>query len=377
MATKKISEADIWKDMQKTFAGGGESNMFDRDNAPDVDVISTGCPAVDEATGVWGLPRGRIIQFAGVKSSGKTLLSLCTIASAQKQFPNSTAVFIDAEFTFDFKWAKLLGVDTDPSRLKVIKENNAVKVFEGLVGRPKTGKNAKPGEKSVLGLLDHALAGSLNICIVVLDSVARLQPPMEEGSAVGKHNIALLPRFLGPELRKLTPMLERTKIPMIFINQVRVEPGKMFGDPETSPGGSALKHDLSMMIHVAAIDKKVSKIFDKKENQIGHRVRVRIDKNKVGPPFQKTEFDLMYKRGIVNKNVQVAQLGIDYGVIERPNNTSYILGDQKFVGRSKLDAFLKDPTEYSRLLEELKITEKPEDFDSSLEDEDEIVQEDE
>jgi len=213
------------------------------------------------------------VQFAGQESSGKTYMSLISIAEYQKANPNGWAYYIDAEFTFDSSWAASLGVDLD--RVMVYRENNGVKIFERLLGRP----SKTSAVKSKLGLLDMEKENPSGLGIIVLDSIASVQPPQEITSEVGKANMALMARFLPPELRKLTPALADTGVVFIGINQVRMDPGVMYGNPESAPGGRALRHACSTMLNFSRIAAKDSVIENDAGEKIGHHVRVRIDKN--------------------------------------------------------------------------------------------------
>jgi recombination protein RecA len=329
------SMADIWKEMQKQH---GDEGLFhgNDDMTTFTDVISTGSYLLDDAVGIWGLPRGRVIQFAGQESSGKTYMSLMAIAAYQRENPDGWALFIDAEFTFDGPWAEKLGVDL--SRLMVYRENNGIKIFERLIGQPSKTTN----KKSKLGVLDMEIANPTGLGLIVLDSLAAMQPPAEETSEVGKNNMALMARFLPPELRKLTPMLSLSGVTMIFINQIRLTPGVMYGNPETSPGGNALKHAHSMMLNFSRIAAKNSVIESDDGERIGHHVRVRVDKNKLAPPHRVAEIAITYDSGITEKNIELRTLGAKYGVIERPNNKTWVLDGEKYNGKDAIAEVLLD-----------------------------------
>lgn len=343
----KKSMEDIWKELTKQH---GDEGLFHGNDEMTTytDVISTGSYALDDAVGIWGLPRGRVVQYAGQESSGKTYMSLIAIAEYQRQNPEGWALFIDAEHTFDQDWALGLGVDLD--RLLVYRENNGVKIFERLVGQPsKTG-----GKKVKLGILDMEKENPTGLGIVVLDSIAYVQPPAEETSEVGKANMALMARFLPPELRKLTPLLSDTGVTMIFINQIRMQPGILYGSPETSPGGNTLKHTHSMMLNFSRIAAKNSTIEDDTGERIGHHVRVRVDKNKLAPPFRVAELAITYNSGVVEHNIELRDLGAKYGVIERPNNKTWILDDVKYNGKDAIAEALLDGDLQQSVLERIK-----------------------
>lgn len=338
---------DVWNEMLKQHGEEG-LHMGNSDMTTFTDVISTGSYALDDALGIWGLPTGRIIQFAGQESSGKTYMSLIAIAEYQKQNPDGWAMFIDAEFSFDPVWAESLGVDLD--RLMVYKENSGIKIFERLVGQPSKTSN----KKTKLGVLDYELEHSTGLGIIVLDSIAGMLPPQEETSEVGKHNMALMARFLPPELRKITPLLSQTGVTFIAINQLRVDPGVMYGNPESSPGGRALKHSCSMMLNFAKIKSKDSSILDEKGEQIGHHVRVRVDKNKLAPAHRTAEIAITYLTGLTEQNIELRDLGAKYGVIERPNNKTWILDGVKYNGKDMMADALLDEDLQASVFERIK-----------------------
>lgn len=341
------SMADIWKELQKQHGSEGLFHGND-DMVTFTDVISSGSYLLDDALGIWGLPRGRIIQFAGQESSGKTYMSLIAIAEYQKANPNGWAMFIDAEYTFDREWAEKLGVDLN--RLIVYRENNATKIFERLVGQP---SKTNP-VKSKLGVLDLEIKNPSGLGIIVLDSLASMIPPAEETSEVGKMNMALMARFLPAEVRKLTPMLSKSGVTFIVINQVRLTPGIMYGNPETTPGGKTFKHHCSMMLNFARIAAKNSIIESEDGDRIGHHVRVRIDKNKLAPPFRVAEIAITYNSGITEHNIELRALGAKYGVIERPNNKVWILDNEKYNGKDAIAEVLLDKELQCSVLKKIK-----------------------
>ena len=267
MAIKSMN--DIMKQIEKHH---GDEDLFigSDSTATYSDVVSTGSYVLDDALGIWGVPRGHIVQYAGFQSSGKTLLSFTTIAEWQKQDPKNWAMFVDAEFTYDGDWARSLGVDTD--RLFVYRENKGAKIFDRLVGIPGKPDNKGQVKKVKPGILDLELEnGGTGLGIIVLDSIAAMQVPMEESSKAGKANIALVARFLPPELRKLTPMLSQTGVCFIAINQLRYKPDVMYGDPTDSPGGTALKFACSQMVNLGIINSKDSRI-EEGDVRVGHHI---------------------------------------------------------------------------------------------------------
>jgi|GEM_PF-1526321 recombination protein RecA len=339
---KKASESE--KDLSSLF--GDDCIYFDGDisSIGRYEVIRTGSPSLDYALGIGGLPRGRIVQFAGKESSGKTLLSLLVMKNWLDENPTNTAMFVDAEFTYDPKWAKGLGLDT--SRIIVAKTNEAKKIFEGLVGKTSVNKTTGKASKGTKGVLDLVKEGVdpkfKNLGVIVVDSVAAMNTPMEAVADVGKQNMAPMPRFLATELKKLTPAAADANVLIIFINQIRTDPGVMYGNPESSPGGRALKHACSVMVNLAPLMSADSKIEDSKGNMIGHTVRAKVQKNKVGAPFRSSEYAIKYGVGIINKNKEIVDLGIKIGLIGRPSNRAYVIDDQKFDGRNSIEEYFSD-----------------------------------
>lgn len=338
--------ADIWKELEKQHGSEGLFHGND-DMTTFTDVISSGSYLLDDALGIWGLPRGRIIQYAGQESSGKTYMSLVAIAEYQKANPEGWALFIDAEFTFDSAWAEKLGVDLE--RLMVYRENSGVKIFERLVGKP----NKTGGKKVKLGVLDMEKENPTGLGVIVLDSLAAMQPPAEETSEVGKPNMALMARFLPPELRKLTPLLSDTGVTFIVINQIRLSPGVMYGNPESTSGGMALKHAHSMMLNFSRIAAKNS-VIEEDGERIGHHVRVRVDKNKLSLPYRVAEIAITYNSGITEHNIEIRDLGAKYGVIERPNNKTWVLDGEKYNGKDTMAEALLNKDLQLSVLERVK-----------------------
>lgn len=341
---KEMTEFEAFNHINSLFG----NTIRTSDELEKVDIIKTTSPSLDRALGVGGWPRGRVIQLAGKPSSGKTALSLIAIAEWQRMDPENCAAFLDAEYTFDPSWAEGFGVDLD--RLLLVKNNSGAELFTGLIGEMKinsaTGKATK-----VPGLLDFVQDGtiikaknsktgkiiSLNckkLGIIVLDSVASVNTPTEEVSAIGKQNMALMSRFLSVELKKLTPALSKSNVAFIAINQVRTSPGVMFGDPTTTSGGNAWKHACSLMVMLAPLTAKDAQIMDANEEQIGTRVKAKIAKNKVARPFKTAEYNLNFDKGVINKAEELLDTGVITRVFERPNNRSYIVNNEKLNSRS-------------------------------------------
>jgi recombination protein RecA len=264
-----------------------------------VDAISTGSIGLDAALGVGGLPRGRIIEIFGPESSGKTTLSLHVIAEAQKL--GGLCAFIDAEHAMDPDYAGRLGVN----------------INELLISQPDTGEQALE--------IVESLVRSGNIDVIVIDSVAALTPKDEIEGEMGAHHVGKQARLMSQALRKLTAIVARSKTIVIFINQIRMQIGVMFGNPETTPGGKALKFYTSVRIDIRRIAQ-----IKKGEEIMGGRIRVKVVKNKVAPPFKQSEFDLMYNEGI-SREGEIIALGEKMGIISKSGN-SYKYGEET-IGR--------------------------------------------
>lgn len=352
--TKKVTQSEAEKEILKFF--GEDTVFFDGNIATKYEAISTGSPNLDEAIGIGGIPMGRITQLAGQESSGKTMLALSCIREYLNQNPENTALFIDAEYTYDPVWAEKQGVDT--SRVMVIKTNDAKAIFEGLIGKSKVNSVTKKISKSMKGILDYVIEGTdpkfANLGIIVLDSIAVLNTPLEVAAEVGKANMAPIPRFLSTELKKLTPVVAQANVAFIGINQVRVNLGQMFGDPSTSPGGKALKHACSLMINMAPVFSSESTITDSSGGKIGHTVRAKIQKNKVGAPFRQAEYKIKYEEGIVEASGEIFDLAIKYNLIERPNNQSYIISGEKIRGRDAALAYFEENNLANDFLDSIK-----------------------
>jgi recombination protein RecA len=291
----------------------------------DMPVISTGALSLDLALGVGGLPKGRIIEIYGPESSGKTTLALHAIANAQKK--GGIAVLIDAEYAFDAAYAKSLGVDIDNL----------------LVSQPDTGEQA-------LEIAD-TLIRSGAIDIIVIDSVAALVPAAEIEGEMGDSHMGLQARLMSQALRKLTGILSKSKTSLIFINQLRMKIGVMFGNPETTTGGNALKFYSSVRIDI----RRIAAIKDG-EAVIGNRTRAKVVKNKVAPPFRDAEFDILYGKGISFEG-DVLDLAVEMNIIEKSGAWFSYGGERIGQGREKARDFL---SEHRDMLDEVekKVREK-------------------
>jgi recombination protein RecA len=305
--------------MDKQF-GRGTVLRLGADNAVPVSVISSGCLSVDAALGVGGLPRGRVIEIFGPESSGKTTLSLQVIAQAQKL--GGAAAFIDAEHALDPAYARKLGVDIDNL----------------LVSQPDTGEQALE--------ITAALIQSGAVDVVVIDSVAALVPKAELEGEMGDSHMGLHARLMSQALRKLTGMVSRTNTCLIFINQIREKIGVMFGSPETTTGGRALKFYCSVRIDI----RRTGAIKDG-ENIVGNRTRVKIVKNKVASPFKEAEFDILYGEG-ASREGDLIDMGVAKNIVDKSGSWFSYRGERIGQGRENARVFLKEHPETAQKLDD-------------------------
>ena len=316
-ARLKALQATIDK-IEKDFGKGTIMKLGDQPQW-DVQVIPSGSVALDHALGVGGYPRGRIIEIYGPESSGKTTLAIHAIAEAQKQ--GGIAAMIDAEHAFDRTYAKALGVNLETL----------------LISQPDNGEQA-------LEIADNLIRSGA-VDIVVIDSVAALTPKAEIEGEMGDNKVGLQARLMSQALRKLTANISKTNTCCIFINQLRETIGVMFGNPETTTGGNALKFYASVRIDV----RRVTQLKDGEE-ALGNRTRVKVVKNKMAPPFKKAEFDIVYGEGI-SKVGEVIDLGVEYNVISK-SGSWFSYNDQKLAqGREATKQLLKDNPELCEEIE--------------------------
>ncbi|MBP5327195.1 MAG: recombinase RecA [Bacteroidales bacterium] len=314
----KILQSTLDK-IEKSYGKGSIMKLGDRPDET-YDAISTGSISLDNALGIGGFPKGRIIEIYGPESSGKTTLAIHAIAESQKK--GGIAAFIDAEHAFDPVYARKLGVDIDNL----------------LVSQPDNGEQA-------LEIADNLIRSGA-IDIIVIDSVAALTPKAEIDGEMGDSKVGLHARLMSQALRKMTSTISKTGCCCIFINQLREKIGVMFGNPETTTGGNALKFYASVRLDI----RRIQAIKDGDQN-IGNRVKVKVVKNKVAPPFRVCEFDLMFGEGI-SKTGEIIDLGVETGIVKK-SGSWFSYGDSKLAqGREGVKALLRDNPELCDELEQ-------------------------
>ncbi|MGZ5036876.1 MAG: recombinase RecA [Usitatibacter sp.] len=296
--------------IEKQFGKGAIMKMGDKDVEKGIEVVSTGSLGLDMALGVGGLPRGRVVEIYGPESSGKTTLTLQVIANIQKL--GGTAAFIDAEHALDPQYAQRLGVDTS----------------ELLLSQPDNGEQA-------LEIADM-LVRSASVDCVVIDSVAALTPKAEIEGEMGEPQMGLQARLMSQALRKLTANIKRSNTLVIFINQIRMKIGVMFGNPETTTGGNALKFYASVRIDIRRIGS-----IKRGEEVIGNETRVKVVKNKVAPPFKTADFDILYNEGI-SREGEIIEMGVNHRIVEKSGAWYAYKGEKIGQGKDNTREFLRE-----------------------------------
>ena len=318
--TEKLKALQLTIDkLEKTYGKGAVMKLSD-DKVVDLPSIPTGSLGLDIALGIGGIPRGRVIEIYGPESSGKTTLTMHCIAEAQKK--GGLAAFIDAEHAFDKGYAEKLGIDTENL----------------LISQPDNGEQA-------LEIAEHLIrSGALDI--IVIDSVAALVPKGELEGEMGDSKMGLQARLMSQALRKLTGTINKTGCSCIFINQLREKIGVMFGNPETTTGGNALKFYSSVRLDI----RRIGQIKESADNVLGNRTRVKVVKNKVAPPFKVVEFDIMYGKGI-SKSGEILDLGVEFGVVKKAGSWFSYNNEKLGQGRDSVKNLIEDNPELAEELE--------------------------
>ena len=296
--------------IERQFGRGSVMRLGDNAISRDIEAVSTGSIGLDVALGLGGLPKGRVVEIFGPESSGKTTLTLHTIAACQQA--GGTAAFIDAEHALDPVYAEKLGVNVD----------------ELLISQPDTGEQA-------LEITDM-LVRSGGVDMVVIDSVAALTPRVEIEGEMGDHHVGLQARLMSQALRKLTGNIKRTNTLVVFINQIRMKIGVMFGNPETTTGGNALKFYASVRLDIRRIG-----ALKKGDEVYGNETRVKVVKNKVSPPFKSSVFDILYSQGI-SREGEIIDLGVKHELIEKSGSWYSYQGDRLGQGKENVREFFKE-----------------------------------
>jgi len=316
---RKKALAQALGQIEKQFGKGSVMRMGDGTSIRDIEAISTGSIGLDVALGIGGLPKGRVVEIYGPESSGKTTLTLQVVAEAQKA--GGTAAFIDAEHALDPGYAEKLGVNVD----------------ELLVSQPDTGEQA-------LEITDM-LVRSGAVDIVIIDSVAALTPKAEIEGEMGDSHMGLQARLMSQALRKLTGNIKRSNVMVIFINQIRMKIGVMFGSPETTTGGNALKFYSSVRLDIRRIG-----AIKKGDEVVGNQTRVKVVKNKVAPPFKQAEFEILYGQGI-SRLGELIDLGVQHDIVNKAGSW-YSYGEDRIgQGKDKVREFLKEHPEMADEIE--------------------------
>ena len=319
--TEKMKALDaVLLQIEKQYGKGSIMRLGEEAGKIEIEVIPSGCLTLDLALGIGGFPRGRIIEIYGPESSGKTTVALHAIAEAQKM--GGVAAFIDAEHALDPVYAKKLGVNLD----------------ELYVSQPDTGEQALD--------ITEALVRSSAVDIIVIDSVAALTPKAEIEGDMGDTHVGLQARLMSQALRKLTAIVNKSKTCVIFINQLREKVGIMFGNPETTPGGKALKFYASMRLDIRKVD-----TLKDAEGAMGNRTKAKVVKNKLAPPFRQAEFDIVFGEGISQEGC-IMDMGVQYDIIAKSGSFFSYNGTKIAQGREKLRLFLRDNPENKAEIEQ-------------------------
>jgi recombination protein RecA len=341
---RKKALAQALGQIEKQFGKGSVMRMGDGNMIPDVEAVSTGSIGLDVALGIGGLPKGRVVEVYGPEASGKTTLTLQVVAEAQKI--GGTAAFVDAEHALDPNYAEKLGVNVD----------------DLLVSQPDTGEQA-------LEITDM-LVRSGAVDIVVVDSVAALTPKAEIEGEMGDSHMGLQARLMSQALRKLTGNIKRSNAMVIFINQIRMKIGVMFGSPETTTGGNALKFYSSVSLDIRRIG-----AIKKGDEVIGNQTRVKVVKNKVSPPFKMAEFEILYGEGI-SRHGEIIELGVQHGLIDKAGSWYSYGSDRIGQGKENVREFLRaNPDIAAEIEQNIRAKLLPATVETPADDEEAVAQE--
>ncbi len=316
---RKKALAAALAQIEKQFGKGSVMRLGDSTAIRDIDVVSTGSLGLDVALGIGGLPKGRVVEIYGPEASGKTTLTLQVVAEVQKQ--GGTAAFVDAEHALDPTYAGRLGV----------------KVDELLISQPDTGEQA-------LEITDMLIRSGA-VDVVVIDSVAALTPRAEIEGEMGDTHVGLQARLMSQALRKLTANIQRSNCMLIFINQIRMKIGVMFGSPETTTGGNALKFYASVRLDIRRIG-----AIKKGDEILGNETRVKVVKNKLAPPFRKAEFEILYGHGI-SREGELIDMGVEHDIVEKSGSWYSYQGDRIGQGKENVRSYMLEHPEIANQIE--------------------------
>ena len=316
---RKKALAAALTQIEKQFGKGSVMRLGDSNAIRDIEVVSTGSLGLDVALGIGGLPRGRVVEIYGPEASGKTTLTLQVVAEVQKQ--GGTAAFVDAEHALDPSYAKKLGVNVD----------------ELLISQPDTGEQA-------LEITDMLIRSGA-VDVVVIDSVAALTPRAEIEGEMGDTHVGLQARLMSQALRKLSANIQRSNCMLIFINQIRIKIGVMFGNPETTTGGNALKFYASIRLDIRRIG-----AVKKGDEIVGNETRVKVVKNKLAPPFRKAEFEILYGHGI-SREGELIDLGVEHDIVEKSGSWYSYQGDRIGQGKENVRSYLLENPEMANQID--------------------------
>jgi len=316
---RKKALAAALAQIEKQFGKGSVMRLGDSNAIRDIEVVSTGSLGLDVALGIGGLPKGRVVEIYGPEASGKTTLTLQVVAEVQKQ--GGTAAFVDAEHALDPSYAKKLGVNVD----------------ELLISQPDTGEQA-------LEITDMLIRSGA-VDVVVIDSVAALTPRAEIEGEMGDTHVGLQARLMSQALRKLSANIQRSNCMLIFINQIRIKIGVMFGNPETTTGGNALKFYASIRLDIRRIG-----AVKKGDEIVGNETRVKVVKNKLAPPFRKAEFEILYGHGI-SREGELIDLGVEHDIVEKSGSWYSYQGDRIGQGKENVRSYLLENPEMANQID--------------------------